>query len=141
MSYQQLILECEQIDSAVARLRRLTEAREPNVSAVLCALFNLAAEVSRHLAHEDNFIYPKMIKGSVGEMSSVAQRFVDQFSSIRSDWNAYLIEWPPDRIKDDWGEFGLATKVVTDRLSMRITAESAVIYSMALNHSLIRLLN
>lgn len=139
MSYERLLFEHDQIDRALAKLRRLTEAAVPDVTAVSIALSELASDLSDHLAHEDSFIYPRMIESSVGHVASIARHFVDEFVALTGDWKTYLVEWLPESIAGDWAGFKRDTDAIIARLAARVRAENSVLYSAALNHGLITL--
>ena len=111
----------------------------PDVPAVSHGLSDLAGELTDHLAHEDSFIYPMMIESSVGEVSSIARQFVEEFDALTADWETYLAAWLPDRIAADWDGFRRDTDMVIARLTARVRAENSVLYSAALNHGLIPL--
>ena len=139
MSYERLLFEHDSIDRALARLQRLTDASVPDVPAVSHALSDLARELADHLAHEDSFIYPRMIESSVGHVASIARSFVDEFVALTGDWKTYLVEWLPDCIAGDWDGFKRDTDAIAERLAARVRAENGVLYSAALNHGLIPL--
>ena len=111
----------------------------PDVPAVSAALSHLAEELTYHLAHEDSFIYPRMIESTVGQVASVARQFVDEFDALTADWKVYLREWLPDCIAGDWDGFRQETDALLARLAARVRAENSVLYSAALNHGLIAL--
>ena len=111
----------------------------PDVPAVSAALANLATQLSDHLAREDSFIYPRMIESSVGRVSSIARRFIEEFDSLTADWKTYLAEWLPDCITGDWDGFRHETEAIIARLAARVRAENNVLYSTALSHGLITL--
>lgn len=139
MSYEQLLLEHDQINRALARLLRLTEAVVPDVPAVSGALSQLAAHLLDHLAHEDSSIYPRMIHSKVGQVASIARQFIDEFEAMTADCKTYLAEWLPDCIEGDWEGFQRDTAAMAVRLQARVRAENSVLYSAALNHGLIAL--
>lgn len=139
MSYERLLLEHDQINRALARLLRLTEAAVPDVPAVSAALSELAAQLFDHLAHEDNSLYPKMIQSKVGQVASIARQFMDEFEAMTADCRTYLTEWLPDCIEGDWEGFRRDSAAMAVRLQARVRAENSVLYSAALNHGLIAL--
>ena len=139
MSYERLLHEHDRIDRALARLQRLTDAQVPDVPAVSCALSDLAGELVDHLAHEDSFIYPRMIESSVGHVASIARGFVDEFAALSEEWKIYIVEWLPENIAGDWDGFKRDTDAILARLAARVRAENSVLYSAALNHGLIPL--
>lgn len=139
MSYERLLREHDQIDQALARLQRLTSAAVPDVPAVSAALSHLGGELAYHLAHEDSFIYPRMIESTVGHVASVARQFIDEFEALTVDCEIYLREWLPDCIAGDWDGFRQDTDALIARLRARVRAENTVLYSAALNHGLIAL--
>lgn len=131
MSYERLIAEHDGIDRAITRLSSVIDDATPNVSSVLCALCDLGGELSRHLAHEDSFIYPKMILGDDRSNTRLAREFVTEFDDLRSDWNRYLLEWQSESISCDWSTFCRETTIMMRRLAHRVEREDNLIYAAA----------
>src|SRR3569833_1788703 len=134
MSYERLLREHDRIDQALLQLQRLTRAAVPDVPAVSAALSHLAGELTYHLAHEDSFIYPRMIESRIGQVASIARQFVDEFESLTTDYKVYLREWLPDCIAGDWDGFREETETKDAQHRTRDHAENSVLYSAALNH-------
>jgi iron-sulfur cluster repair protein YtfE (RIC family) len=139
MSYQRLMDEHDRIDAALATLSVLAEAATPDLPAVVIGLSDLAGELERHLAHEDSFIYPRMMSGAPGGASDVASAFVADFAVLREDWGLYLHEWTSDGIAADWTGFGHETRSMIARLADRVKAENKLLYAAALQTSVIPL--
>lgn len=139
MSYETLIAEHARIDRAVARLGALTRADTPDVPAVVIALSDLSGELAHHLAHEDSFIYPRMIAGPNPDAAAVAASFVNEFAALTHDWERYLGEWNSECIAADWDQFRHDTEAMNARLALRVARENEVLYSVALNASAIPL--
>src|SRR5690606_34314361 len=99
MSYEQLIREHAQIEVRVKRLLELVSGAVPDVDGVTIALSDLSGELGAHLAHEDSFIYPRMIRGNNALMRDAANAFTAEFASLRVDWSVYLSEWTADCIE------------------------------------------
>lgn len=132
MSYERLLAEHALIDAALARLEALVALAAPDVPAVIIALADLSSELAHHLAHEDSFIYPRLIGGRHPETRRVAERFVSDFEELRSDWNLYLREWTADCIDGDWEAFRIETGTMIVRLAQRVKAENILLYAEAL---------
>jgi len=139
MSYQRLMDEHDQIDGAMAALRNLVKADRPDVPAVVIGLSNLAGELEHHLAHEDSFIYPRMMSAAPGGTADIATAFVAEFAALREDWGHYLREWTTDGIAADWTGFGRETDSMMVRLAKRVHAENTLLYAAALQTSVIPL--
>jgi len=139
MSYERLLQEHDRIDRALARLQKLNDATVPDVPAISCALAALSAELTDHHTREDGFIYPRMIASAAGNLSSIAQRFLDELDPLAKDLQTYLVKWLPEGIAGDWDGFKRDTEAMIARLSARIHAENTVLYTAALGHGLIRL--
>lgn len=139
MSYERLMSEHQRIDKAIVRLRKLIESDLPDVAAVVIALSDLSAELGSHLAHEDSFIYPRMIAGSNAESSQTARAFVSEFADLTRDWNLYLSEWSWECIQADWKSFRAETDRMMGRLALRVRAENNLLYSIALKNNAIHL--
>ena len=139
MSYETLIAEHGRIDMALGHLQRLIDADAPDTIAVTLALSDLSAELSHHLAHEDSFIYPRMIATGNTGISATAQEFVEDFAQLRADWGVYLTEWTAECIEADWLSFKFDTCRMIVRLAERVRAENELLYVAALQAGAIRL--
>lgn len=132
MSYERLIAEHALIDAALVRLQGLVAEATPDLPAVTIALADLSTELSQHLAHEDSFLYPGLIRSQHPRARGVARRFAQDFAALRSDWNLYLREWIADCIAADWDAFRVETAAMIARLDQRVKAENALLYTEAL---------
>lgn len=139
MSYEQLISEHARIDARIEHLLGLLDAPEPDVSGVVLALSALSLEVTEHLAHEDSFIYPKMIAATSTEMSEAALSFVGEFATLRLDWSLYLSEWSGEAVAADWDNFRAETRTILNRLTARVSAENELLYPAAFREGVISL--
>jgi hypothetical protein len=139
MSYETLIAEHAKIDAALDRMRALVEPAAPDVPAVVLALSALAGELHHHLAHEDSFIYPRMIAGRSAESAAAAHGFIVEFAELRRDWGLYLGEWDSECIAADWAGFQAETQRMIARLADRVKAENELLYNVALQSGAIRL--
>lgn len=139
MSFERLIAEHALIEATARQLLELASAARCDLPAVAQTLERLASELTDHLAHEDSFIYPRMIAAENTEMAEAAQGFVDEFSTLRTDWSRYLGEWTGDAIASDWHRFGEETRVLLTRLAKRVRAENDLLYPAALRSGVIPL--
>jgi hypothetical protein len=139
VSYEKLIAEHGLIDAALARLAVLVKDDTPDLDGVTLALSNLSHELSTHLAHEDGFIYARMIGSSRPEGEAVASAFVAEFAALRHDWGLYLGEWNRECIAADWQNFRHETHSMAARLAARVAAENELLYTMALRIGVIAL--
>ncbi|MES2987695.1 MAG: hemerythrin domain-containing protein [Pseudomonadota bacterium] len=139
MSYERLMREHAQIEVRVKRLLELVSGAAPDVDGVIMALSDLSSELGAHLAHEDSFIYPRMIRGNNALMRDAANAFAAEFASLRVDWSIYLCEWTADCIAGDWANFVQQTFAILDRLQRRVDAENNILYATALRESAITL--
>ncbi|MES2097516.1 MAG: hemerythrin domain-containing protein [Pseudomonadota bacterium] len=139
MNLEKLMAEHDRIDVAIAALAASIANEEPNTAAVTCALFDLNNELTEHLAHEDSFIYPKMIGGKNAAGAATARQFVKDFENLRTEWDNYLVEWQPECIEHDWAHFRESTVWMTDQLSKRVSAENTLLYTAALKSGSITL--
>lgn len=139
MSYERLMHEHGLIEVAMKKLQGLVAGTPADVSAVVIALADLSQELGSHLAHEDSFIYPRMIQGSNPLMRDAANAFAAEFASLRVDWSVYLLEWSAECIAADWGNFAHQTDAMLDRLQRRVDAENNILYTVALRESAVTL--
>ena len=139
MSFDRLIAEHMRIEFKAKSLWARTALAEPDVAGAALALADLSHELLEHLAHEDSFIYPRMIAAANTDMSEVATRFADEFAALHKDWAAYLREWSSERIAADWNDFRAATHAILARLAARVHSENALLYPAALRNGVIPL--
>lgn len=139
VSYERLIAEHARIDHALARLLVLTEDGAPDLTALTLALSDLSNELTAHLAHEDSFIYSRMLAGKDSDGPATAQKFIDDFAELRHDWGLFLAEWNAECIEADWQNFRHEAHAMTHRLARRVAAENELLYTMALRIGVISL--
>jgi hypothetical protein len=139
VSYEKLIAEHGLIDAALARLAVLAKDDIPDLPGVILALSDLSCELSVHLAHEDGFLYSRMLTNGTPEGQAAAQTFINEFAELRHDWGLYLGEWNRDCIAGDWAHFRQETDAMIARLAGRIAAENNLLYTMALRIGVITL--
>lgn len=139
MSYERLMREHAQIETMAKRLIELVSVGTPEVDGVVLALSALSRELTAHLAHEDSFIYPRMIEGNNATMRDAANAFTEEFASLRADWLAYLSEWSSECIAADWDNFRQETLSILDRLQRRVDAENNILYATALRQGAVSL--
>ena len=139
VSYESLIAEHDRIAVQIARLESLIASDRPDTNGVIIALCDLSREVSHHVAHEDSFIYSRMIAGGNAESSAVATAFVAEYADVKRDWEAYLSEWSGECIAADWATFRRETAALLARIARKIRAENEVLYAVALKHNVIHL--
>lgn len=139
MSYERLIAEHAEIDDALLRLQKLVATDPADIDTVIVALSDLSQVLAGHLAHEDSFIYPRMIAGPNGESSAVARDFVRSFECLRKDWDLYLAEWNSECIATEWANFRSETERMATRLAQRVRAENELLYATALKANVIPL--
>ena len=139
MNFKLLVEEHDRIDGMAASFLDLVEAAIPDMEALVALRARLSADVMRHLAHEDSFIYPEMIAHGSECVARTARQFVDEFDDLRRDWSAYLEEWTPECILSDWQGFCDETRSIMARLRHRVQQENRILYPMALQAGAIRL--
>ncbi|HEX8302020.1 hemerythrin domain-containing protein [Sphingomonas sp.] len=105
----------------------------------MIALSDLSQELGAHLAHEDSFIYPRMIQSDNALTREAASAFTAEFASLHADWTMYLNEWNSECIAEDWDHFSLVTLSILDRLQRRVDAENNILYTTALRESVLSL--
>ena len=132
MNFQLLIEEHDRIDTMAASFETLVTSSVPDMETLISLRAHLSAEVVRHLAHEDSFIYPEMIEHGSERIARTAQQFVDEFDELRRDWVIYLEEWTSECILGDWQGFCDETHSIMARLRHRVKQENKILYPMAL---------
>lgn len=139
MNFQALMREHDRLGGMAAELERLVAAPCPDMGVLLALRASMSAEFFRHVIHEDKVVYPEMMACGSPDVAETAQRFADEFESLRESWTAYLDEWSPECIAGDWDDFGAETRALTARLRVRIQRENEELYTRALQAGAIRL--
>lgn len=138
LSFEDLMHDHSAIFAAV---RAIMEEIESNAgSAILAAsLGHLDSLLTPHLAIEDEEIYPLLLAGGDAGQRIMAEEAISAFSSVATDWDAFIAAWGQSAIAADRTGFVTGLQALLDTLQRRVRAENEILYPMALRAAHIRL--
>lgn len=138
ITYHDLIRDHDQIDYLVRAVLAATDGAHPDFIDIRYRLDHLSLAVSEHIAIEDDLIAEMKI---VNLRSAIRDRYdgVDAFSEIKRDWMHFLYDWNAEAIEADFDYFRQCAEDVLLRLGELVKNETRVLYSNALQASLIKL--
>ncbi|BBE32555.1 hemerythrin domain-containing protein [Sphingosinicella microcystinivorans] len=93
--------------------------------------WRLARVLIAHLAIEDKWLYPALIRDGAAQVSALAQTFQRDMGGLAAAFNAYMLEWTEDRITNEWEAFQTATWALIEALDLRIRRENEELYPLA----------
>lgn len=140
MTFEQLMLEHDEIDRLTWRLEDCAGRDVPDIYAVIEARSALKAVLDHHLGHEDASIYPGLMRAG-GEAAQAIADFDARFARLRLDWGTYLMDWDAECLAADWGSFRTETTTLMARVRERTRAETDLLYPLALQTGAIALRN
>lgn len=92
--------------------------------------WRLARVLIAHLAVEDKWLYPALVRDSSPRVSALALNFQREMGGLASDFNTYMLEWSEDRITSEWEAFQTATWALIEALDLRIRRENIELYPL-----------
>lgn len=93
--------------------------------------WRLARVLIAHLAIEDKWLYPALIRDGSTRASTMALNFQREMGGLIAAFNAYMLDWNEDRITNEWEAFQTATWKLVEALDLRTRRENAQLYSLA----------
>jgi hypothetical protein len=138
MTFEQLMREHDHIDRLTLRLEECCRSAAPDPYAVISARFALKEALDAHLGHEDEAIYPGLLRAG-GKPAETITHFEESFAQLRADWGDYLQDWDAESLAADWTSFCRQTEVLMARVRSRTNAETSLIYPLALQRGAIGL--
>jgi hypothetical protein len=101
-------------------------------------LEDLSQLVRNHLSHEDPIVYETAEAVRDGRHGGSAAASLAAFEALKEDWGQYLYRWDPEHVARDWERFRDESVVMLERLNERVAAETAVLYSLAIHHQVLK---
>lgn len=119
----------DQIGILAAELLAAVSGDEPKPVAAI--RWRLARDLMAHLALEDRWFYPEMIRSGEARAATTAARFQQEMGDLAAQFTAYLSIWTDPRLTEDWDGFRAATRTVLSALAARIDRENKELYPLA----------
>ena len=92
--------------------------------------WRLARVLIAHLAVEDKWLYPALVRDGSPRVSTLALNFQREMGGLAAAFNAYMLEWSEDRITSEWEAFQTATWALIEALDLRIRRENIELYPL-----------
>ena len=91
----------------------------------------LAGVLSVHLAAEDKYLYPSLMKSEDATVRECAKRFADDMGDLSKDFNAYKSTYnTAGKIKGESHKFVADTSVIIGALLNRLQKEDMELYPL-----------
>jgi len=121
--------ELLQIASRISS-RLIAESLAGNAGEVRDLQSQLAGKLNVHLAMEDEYLYPELLKHEDESIRSLAKRFVDEMGGIKKVFTQYMNKWPSAHtIQEKPSEYIEETRALFKALEKRIRVEDSELYS------------
>lgn len=137
VSYERLVHEHDMLCNVAAAVEHALAAGPAAIGEALAERDILCALLDHHLSQEDSEIYPRLMACGDGKTELIARQFAAEYSTLETDWKAYLVHWTPTVARGNWFEFQRETRDILCRLRRRIEDENALLYPAALGASVI----
>lgn len=96
------------------------------------SLKRFAVVLSRHLAFEDEHLYPKLARSTSAEVAATAQRYRAEMGDLRGNFMAFVENWSaPGAIESAKGDYFSDWLNIREALVRRIEAEDGHLYEVA----------
>ena len=99
--------------------------------AVAALRWRLARELIAHLAVEDRWLYPMLIRDGSPKAATTALNFKREMGGLAEAFNQYMTAWHDQRIAEEWDGFRVATWKLVEVLDVRIRRENTELYPLA----------
>lgn len=96
-------------------------------------------DLSRHLAIEDDEIYPHLLRSSDAGEAELAGEAIGRFASLATELTRFHHRWSPGAIAERPDILADDFHVLINRIGARIRTEDELLYPMALRAAHIRL--
>jgi iron-sulfur cluster repair protein YtfE (RIC family) len=111
-----------------ADLFAAVSSREPKPVAAI--RWRLARDLMAHLALEDRWLYPSMMRSDENKAAITAARFQNEMGDLAAQFTAYMASWTDLRLVEDWDAFCVATRTILSALAARIQRENQELYPL-----------
>ena len=126
--YREQHKELQQLIRKIASAIKLEQiAKDASDTASLIA--GLGAKVKVHLAMEDDYLYPRLLKQDDDDILETTQRYIDEINDINDTLNYYLGKWgSPSSIQGKPKEFILESQDIFKKMMNRFDREEQELY-------------
>lgn len=120
---------------AISDLRNLSQAGVvANAEKIAAMLITISGKIKTHLAAEDGFLYPALLKSQDIHVNKLAKKFQDDMQGIAQMYGAFSTRWCNGKmISSDPDGFRRAANDIFKALHERILRENTHLYPVAEN--------
>ncbi|CQR75029.1 hypothetical protein SOV_35330 [Sporomusa ovata DSM 2662] len=94
-------------------------------------LARLSGIIKMHLASEDKFVYPVLIKHTDSQIRNTAEAFVNEMGELAKVFEKYKMKFlGSSKIAENAADFLVESKIVFSALSERIKKENSLLYPL-----------
>ena len=138
LSFERLIRDHGAIAAAAAALVRALQANM--VPAELAeGVARLDAELTPHLAIEDEQIYPLLLGSKDAGQRVTAHEAIEAYAALSPTWRTFVAKWDEATIAADRERFTADLDLILEMIRGRVRSENETLYPMALRAAHIRL--
>lgn len=129
---QNYVEKHKDIMSDAAGIMRHLDSGIENADEVRKLLSLMAGKLKVHLAAEDRFLYPLLMKSDDIAVQKTAEKFVQEMGGIYTSFSKFLNKWPSGAsISKNSDLFSREMKEVLSALAERIRREDEELYPLA----------
>jgi hypothetical protein len=121
----------DEILALAAGITELLHDRRPDAAALGAQLSVLAGQVHRHVALEEQALYPRLLgrRGTRAEL--VAGQFLNEMEHLAPVFARYAANWQAAAIQSDLAGFANDTRRVFSALAHRMSREACELFPLA----------
>ncbi|MGP1587993.1 MAG: hemerythrin domain-containing protein [Treponemataceae bacterium] len=118
-------------------LKKITELANSSISRPEAQLISeminkMTGVLNMHLASEDSYIYPALLKHPDEKVRSITQKYMEEMKGLSVAYSDFYKNYNiPSKILADTEGFRVAFKTVNDALTLRINREESELYTFA----------
>lgn len=138
LSFERLIRDHGVIAAAAAALVRALQANA-GPAELVGAVERLDAELTPHLAIEDEQIYPLLLASKDAGQRMTAREAIEAYATLGASWRTFMAKWDETAIAADQESFAADLDEILEMIRGRVRSENETLYPMALRAAHIRL--
>ena len=118
-------------------LKRITELTSspiarPEAQLIAEMINKMTGVLNMHLASEDNYVYPKLLKHPDEKIRSITQNYMKEMRGLSAAYTDFYKSYnTPSKITADPEGYKAAFKAVNEALTLRIKREESELYTFA----------
>lgn len=115
----------------VGKFRKIISASQPPSGVELVTFRHaFSKQLLAHLAREDMLLYPMLRQSKNAAVANTAEAFVDEMGGLLAAYKEWSVQWPTERVTEQWPVFVGETDSLLDALAKRIVRENEELYPL-----------